>query len=1132
MIVASRRQCRSVGGTAAIALALLAVAAVAAAPLLAGDALAQAAYDPPLRQHERVLAQAVVCNEGLGLVIKAASGVPACVSPGTMAVLLERGWGSEPTEVPRMPAVDLTDAERAWLASNPIRVSYDPGWPPYEFTNADGEFDGLSAAYKAEFERLIGSDFEVVDSPDWPGALQAVRDGRVDVLFMTGDTPDRREFLGFAPPITTLSTVMITLGDDVAAEDLASINVGTIRGYEVEAWLDENRPEVDYIPLDEGSAFPALQAGNIDVLLWFWEIADYKARLAGIDGLYNAGEMGHSMDVGVAYSLTRPVVAPIIEKAMAAVADIDRERMLNEAVMARPSAEMIAASSMPAAVPDGGPSMDVELDLTAAERAWLSSDPTVRVAYDPDWPPIEFDADGEVAGLSAGYMQMVQIITGAEFVSAPKDSWSEALDSVQTGEADVMFAVARTAERERLMGFTDPHTILPWYIVTASDRVVDAEDLATLRVGTLEGYSVEDWLRENRPEVRFASYAHYAELLADLDTGKIDAFVEVWPVASARAGMSGMQVFQAGKLGASLPLSVGFSNTNPVLGSIITKAVEAVPDDFRESLAANLVPPPMEPTLALTAAEAAWIADNQVVQVAYDPDFAPYEFIDADTGELAGSARAYMDRFAGLMGVQFELVQAGTWSESLEAMRTGDADVMFMVAVAGGERGEFMGFTEPHTSITWDMVAAGEARALEPGDLADLRTGAVRGYAIVQWMAESLPEVRVTEFDDHAAALTALEAGDLDVLVDTWATSWHAAQRAGIDGLYNAGPVGPALDLAVGYSKNNNPVLASILAKALAEIPAEERESIASMAAPPPPPDAVAAAAAGQENGDGENENATDATDADATAAAGADAADADAQEPMLELTDEEAAWVSAGPTVRVAYDPEFEPYEYIDADTGELAGLSRAYMDRFAELVGVQFEPVQAGAWSESLEAMRTGDADVMFMVAETDERKEFMGFTEPHTSPTWDMVVQGGDEGERAMLEAGDLADRKAGAIRGYAIVSWIVDNMPGVGVAEYDDHAAAFAALESGQIDVLLDTWLSAQAAARDAGIEGLYRAGSLDTTLDMRIGYSTTGGDGGAVLGSILAKALAEVPPDERMMLASQLAPAAAAAAPLP
>ena len=1085
--MSARIGARRLAATVSAAALFAAVAAVAAAPAMAGDAFAQASYDPPLKQHERVLAQAVVCNDGLELVLKTSNGSPACVGMGAKQALLARGWATEAPDVPRAPSIDLTEEERAWLADNPIRVSYDPYWPPFEFTNADGEFDGLAAAYRAEFERLIGTDFVVVQSPSWPGALDAVRAGEVDVLLTTGDTPDRREFMGFAPPYMTLSTAMITISaGDVSPDDLAGMKVGTIRGYEVEAWLDENRPDIAYIPLDEALALTALQAGDIDVLLWFWEIADYKAQLAAVDGLYNAGDLGHTMDVGVAYALTDPTLGAIIEKAMNAVSEVDQARMLNEAAMARPSPEMIAAASMAISVPDDEAPVDIPaLDLSASEAAWLASSPKIRVAYDPDWPPIEFDMDGEVAGLSAAYMRLAAVMTGAEFMSVPKDDWSGALAAVRSGEADVLFSLARTADREAYLGFTAPHTVLPWYIVTASARTIEAEDLGTIKVGTIKDYSIEEWLADNRPDVRFSSYPDYAELLDALRSDEIEAFVEVWPVAAARAAMAGMEVHQAGELGDSLALSAGYTKANPILGSIMKKAVAAIPSDIKDEARAGLVPPPPEPMLALTPAEETWLDNNPVVQVAYDPDFAPFEYIDG-AGELGGPARAYMDRFAELMGVQFELADVETWSDSLEAMRTGDADVMFMVAVTE-ERKEFMGFTEPHTVLTWDMITRGDAEGVEAESLKDLRVGGMKDYAVVAWIEKNMPEVRVIEFDSHAAAFTAMGSGEIDVFVDTWASSRYAAEVAGIDDLVNAGPLDATLDLAISYSKNNNAALGSILEKALAEVPDSERQRLAAMMPGP---------------GQGPAQQA--GADADA------DAADGDKEAFML--TDDETAWAADNPVVRVAYDPDAAPFESINEE-GELEGLARKYMDRLAGMTGLSFEPIKAESWTASLDAMRTGNADVMFIALDTEERREYMSFTEPHTRLAWDMLTLG-DEG-RTNLTAANLTGLRVGAIKDYAIFAQAAKAMPDVVITAYDTHAEAFDALKSGGLDVFIESWTSALLEAEEYGAaDDLNYAGSLDIAAEMRVAYSK---QADPVLGQIIVRAFTAIPDAEKLDL---------------
>ncbi|MEX0656557.1 MAG: hypothetical protein WD154_03295 [Nitrosopumilaceae archaeon] len=52
---------------------------------------------PPKKQmDEGIEAGAVVCKEGLGLIIKASTGSAACVKSSSVEILLARGWGSTP----------------------------------------------------------------------------------------------------------------------------------------------------------------------------------------------------------------------------------------------------------------------------------------------------------------------------------------------------------------------------------------------------------------------------------------------------------------------------------------------------------------------------------------------------------------------------------------------------------------------------------------------------------------------------------------------------------------------------------------------------------------------------------------------------------------------------------------------------------------------------------------------------------------------------------------------------------------------------------------------------------------------------------------------------------------------------
>ena len=128
--------------------------------------------------------------------------------------------------------------------------------------------------------------------------------------------------------------------------------------------------------------------------------------------------------------------------------------------------------------------------------------------------------------------------------------------------------------------------------------------------------------------------------------------------------------------------------------------------------------------------------------------------------------------------------------------------------------------------------------------------------------------------------------------------------------------------------------------------------------------------------------------------------------------------------------------------------------------MTGAGFAPVHSSSWDAALEAAKAGDIDILTVIAETEQRKEHFGFTEPHTTMEWNIVTAGtGPES----VSPDELAGLKVGTIRGYAIEDWMRSNMPAVSFIPHDNHATALSALSSGQIDVLLDTFEVVQAAA---------------------------------------------------------------------
>ncbi len=227
------------------------------------------------------------------------------------------------------------------------------------------------------------------------------------------------------------------------------------------------------------------------------------------------------------------------------------------------------------------------IEMTDAEKTWLGTRQTIRVAYDPAWYPFEYmdKESGKTGGLSGKYFAEIESSTGADLVAIEISDWADALESVKDGRADILLMVADTEQRREFLGFTEPHSRISVDMITVGTQTLDVKELAELRVATVKDYAVESWLDQNKPEVRYTSFENAAAALEALEAKSMDVFLENEHVASitaAKAGISG--VFNAGPSGYEYVLSIGFAKESGELGTILQKAIDAIPQDQKAQM--------------------------------------------------------------------------------------------------------------------------------------------------------------------------------------------------------------------------------------------------------------------------------------------------------------------------------------------------------------------------------------------------------------------------------------------------------------------------------------------------------------------------------------------------------------------
>ncbi|MEM7263069.1 MAG: transporter substrate-binding domain-containing protein, partial [Planctomycetota bacterium] len=86
----------------------------------------------------------------------------------------------------------LTPDERRWLAEHPrFRLAPDPSFPPFEFFDQRGEYQGMAADYVRLLESRLGIEFQVSRHGSWSDVLKGAQEGTVDVLAAAMASPKR-----------------------------------------------------------------------------------------------------------------------------------------------------------------------------------------------------------------------------------------------------------------------------------------------------------------------------------------------------------------------------------------------------------------------------------------------------------------------------------------------------------------------------------------------------------------------------------------------------------------------------------------------------------------------------------------------------------------------------------------------------------------------------------------------------------------------------------------------------------------------------------------------------------------------------------------------------------------------------
>ena len=227
-------------------------------------------------------------------------------------------------------------------------------------------------------------------------------------------------------------------------------------------------------------------------------------------------------------------------------------------------------------------------------------------------------------------------------------------------------------------------------------------------------------------------------------------------------------------------------------------------------------------------------------------------------------------------------------------------------------------------------------------------------------------------------------------------------------------------------------------------------------------------------------------------------------------LSKEEIAWLNTHPVIHFTGDPEFAPVEFVDARS-RYQGIGSDYLDLIAARLGVQFSRVAATSFLDALSLVRAGKADLLPVVAETQQRNQYLIFTAPYLSyPA--VVITARHDVEDWSLES--LRKMKIAVVHGYNWEDWLTQTYPDVDLLQAPDIKTALMTTSFGLADVMIGDLATATYCISQTQIANLRVARQLQQSLkiSMAVRHDLP------LLRSALNKALTDISDEDKQAIA--------------
>ena len=269
-------------------------------------------------------------------------GIDAITTPELIEI--EARWIMDPKERyfrEKGSEIILTDEEKKWLENHKIiRTRIDPAWPPFEYKDANGRYQGMAVDYLRILEEKIGITMELIPDMEWNQAVQWAKDRKVDLFLFLIPSDDHRGYLNFSKPYLSSPLVIVTRTQEDfvgGLQDLYNHTIAIEKNYYLHGRISEEHPEINLILVNTTEeALETVSLGKAKAYAGSLMVVSHILNQRGFTNLKVAAPTKYgNQDLCIAIRKDWPVLQHLVDKTLASITPQKHNEIRNRWVAIR-----------------------------------------------------------------------------------------------------------------------------------------------------------------------------------------------------------------------------------------------------------------------------------------------------------------------------------------------------------------------------------------------------------------------------------------------------------------------------------------------------------------------------------------------------------------------------------------------------------------------------------------------------------------------------------------------------------------------------------------------------------------------------------------------------------------------------